>query len=128
MGFTRAEADEDFKTSPFHVALERNESATAFFFDLSKKAGDLGSVKEEFARTFGFEVGAIAVAVGGDVEGVEPSFAVFDFAVGVGEIATTCAEGFNFRSSQDDAGFNRFGDGVVKTGLTVLDFDRFQGA
>ena len=85
-------------------------------------------MKEEFSRTFGFEVGAVAVAVGGDVEGVEPSFAVFDFAVGVSEVATACAEGFYFGSSQDDACFDRFGDGVVKTGFTVLDFDRFQGA
>ena len=85
-------------------------------------------MKEEFPRAFGFEVGAVAVAVRGDVEGVEPSFAVFDFAVGVGEVATACAEGFYFGSSQDDACFDRFGDGVVKTGFTVLDFDRFQGA
>ena len=85
-------------------------------------------MKEEFARTFGFEVGAVAVAVGGDVEGVEPSFTVFNFAVGVSEVAAACAERFNFRSSQDDACFNRFGDGVIKTGFSVLDFDRFQGA
>jgi len=85
-------------------------------------------VKEEFPRTFGFEVGAIAVDVGGDVEGVEPSFAVFNFAVGVSEVAAACAERFNFRSSQDDSCFNRFGYGVVKTGFSVLNFDRFQGA
>jgi len=40
------------------------------------------------------------------VEGVEPSFAVFNFAIGVSEVATACAERFNFRSSQDDACFN----------------------
>ena len=85
-------------------------------------------MKEEFSRAFSFEVGAVAVAVGGDVEGVEPSFAVFDFAVGVSEVAAACAEGFYFGSSQDDSCFDRFGDGVVKTGFTVLDFDRFQGA
>ena len=85
-------------------------------------------MKKEFSRTFGFEVGAVAVAVGGDVKGVEPSFAVFDFAVGVSEVAATCAEGFYFRSSQDDACFDRFGYGVVKTGFSVLNFDRFQGA
>ena len=85
-------------------------------------------MKEEFSRAFGFEVGAVAVAVGGDVEGVEPSFAVFDFAVGVSEVAAACAEGFYFRSSQDDACLDRFGNGVVKTGFSVLDFDRFQGA
>ena len=85
-------------------------------------------MKEEFARAFGFEVGAVAVAVGGDVEGVEPSFAVFDFAVGVSEVAAASAKRFDFGSSQDDACFDRFGDGVVKTGFPVLDFDRFQGA
>ena len=85
-------------------------------------------MKEEFARTFGFEVGAVAVAVGGDVEGVEPSFAVFDFAVGVGEVAAASAKGFDFRSGEDDTCLDRFGDGVVETGFSVLDFDRFQGA
>ena len=63
-------------------------------------------MKEEFPRAFGFEVGAVAVAVGGDVEGVEPSFAVFNLAVSVSEVAAACAEGFYFRSSQDDACFN----------------------
>ena len=62
------------------------------------------------------------------MEGVEPSFAVFDFAVGVSEVAATCAKGFYFGPSQDDACFDRFGNGVVKTGFSVLDFDRFQGA
>ena len=85
-------------------------------------------MKEEFPRALGFEVGAVAVAVGGDVEGVEPSFTVFNFAVGVSEVAAACAKGFYFRSSQDDACFDRFGNGVVKAGFSVLDFDRFQGA
>ena len=85
-------------------------------------------MEEEFSRAFGFEVGAVAVAVGSDVEGVKPSFAVFDFTVSVSEVAATCAEGFYFRSVQDDACFDRFRDGVVKTGFSVLDFDRFQGA
>jgi len=48
------------------------------------------------------------VAVGGDVEGVEPSFAVFDFAVGVGEVASACAQGFDFGTREDDSGFDRF--------------------
>ena len=85
-------------------------------------------MKEKFTRAFGSEIGAVAMAVGGDVEGVEPSFTVFNFAVGVSEVAAACAEGFYFGSSQDDACFDRFGDGVVKTGFSVLDFDRFQGA
>ena len=48
-------------------------------------------MKEEFTGAFGFEVRTIPMAVGGDVEGVEPSFAVFDFAVGVGEVASARA-------------------------------------
>jgi len=68
------------------------------------------------------------VAVGGDVKGVEPSFAVFDFSVGVGEVATARAQGFNFGTREDDSGFDRFGDGEVVAGFPVLDFDRFQGA
>jgi len=85
-------------------------------------------VKEEFAGSFGFEVCTIAVAVGCDVEGVEPSFAVFDFSVGVGEVASARAQGFNFGTREDDSGFDRFGDGEVEAGFPVLDFDRFQGA
>ena len=85
-------------------------------------------MKEKFAGSFGFEVRTIAMAVGGDVKRVEPSFAVFDFAVGVGEVASARAQGFNFGTREDDSGFDRFGDGEVVTGFPVLDFDRFQGA
>ena len=68
------------------------------------------------------------MAVGGDVKGVEPSFAVFDFAVGMREIPSARAQGFNFSTREDDSGFDRFGDGEVEAGFPVLDFDRFQGA
>jgi hypothetical protein len=85
-------------------------------------------VKEKFAGAFSFEICTIAVAVGGDVEGVEPSFAVFDFSVGVGEVASARAQGFNFSTREDNSSFNRFGDGEVVAGFPVLDFDRFQGA
>jgi len=85
-------------------------------------------VKEKFARALGFEVRTIAVAVGGDVKGVEPSFAVFDFAVGVGEVASARTQGFNFGTREDDTRLDRFGDGEVVAGFPVLDFDRFQGA
>ena len=85
-------------------------------------------MKQKFAGSFGFEICTIAVAVGGDTEGVEPGFAVFDFAVGVGEVASACAQGFDFGTREDDSSFDRFGDGEVVTGFPVLDFDRFQGA
>ena len=68
------------------------------------------------------------MAVGGDMERVEPSFAIFDFAVGVGEVPSARAQGFNFGTREDNSGFDRFGDGEVVTGFPVLDFDRFQGA
>ena len=85
-------------------------------------------MKEKFAGAFGFEVRTIAMAVGSDMERVEPSFAVFDFAVRVGEVAAARAQGFNFGTRKDDSGFDRFGDGEVEAGFPVLDFDRFQGA
>jgi len=85
-------------------------------------------VKEKFARALGFEVRTIPVTVGGDVEGVEPSFAVFDFAVGMREVPSARAQGFNFGTREDDSSFDRFGDGEVVAGFPVLDFDRFQGA
>ena len=62
------------------------------------------------------------------MEGVEPSFTVFDFTVGVGEVAPACAQGFDFRSGENDAGFDRFGNGEIVSSLPVVDFDRFQGA
>ena len=68
------------------------------------------------------------MAVGGDVKGVEPSFTVFDFAVGVSEVASACAQGFNFGTCEDDSSFDRFRDGEVVAGFPVLNFDRFQGA
>ena len=85
-------------------------------------------MKEKFAGAFGFEVRTIAMAGGCDVEGVEPSFAIFNFAVGVGEVASARAQGFNFGTRENDSGFDRLGDGEVVTGFPVLDFDRFQGA
>ena len=85
-------------------------------------------MKKKFAGAFGFEVGAVAVAVRGDVERVEPGFAVFNFPVGMGEVAATGAEGFDFGSGQDNAGLDGFLDGKVITGFPIVDFDRFQGA
>ena len=85
-------------------------------------------VKEQFALTIRFRVGPVAVAIGSDVEGVEPSFTIFDASVGVGEIATASTDGFDFRTRQDNAGLDRLGDGVVMSGLAVMDFDRFQGS
>ena len=64
-------------------------------------------MKEEFTGAFGFQVRTIAVAVGGNVKGVEPGLAVFDFAVGVGEVAPARAEGFDFGTREDDSGFDR---------------------
>jgi hypothetical protein len=58
---------------------------------LAEKADDFSAMKEKFAGALRFEIGAVAVAVGGDVEGVEPSFAVFDFAVGMREVASARA-------------------------------------
>ena len=128
MGFTGAETHENFEATVFQISLEGDEGTAAFFLNLAEESDDLVTVKEKFAWAFGFEVGTIAVAVGGDVEGVEPGFAVFDFAVGVSEVTPACSEGFDFGTREDDSGFDRFGDGEVVTGFPVLDFDRFQGA
>jgi hypothetical protein len=128
MGFTGTETHENFEATVFQVSLEGDEGATAFFFDLAEKPDDLVAVKEKFAGPFGFQVGTIAVAVGGDVKGVQPGFAVFDFTVSVSEVASARTQGFDFSAREDDSSFDRFGDGEVVTGFPVLDFDRFQGA
>jgi hypothetical protein len=65
-------------------------------------------VKEKFAGPFGFQVCTITVTVGSDVKGVEPSFAVFDFAVSVSEVAPACSQGFDFGTRENDSGFDRF--------------------
>ena len=85
-------------------------------------------VKEQFALTIRFRVGPVTMAVGGDMEGVEPGFTIFDASVGVGEIATASTDGFDFRTRQNNAGLNGLGNGVMMTGLAVMDFDRFQGS
>ena len=46
----------------------------------------------------------------------------------MGEVAPTRAEGFDFGTREDDAGFDRFGDGKIVSSLPIVDFDRFQGA
>ena len=128
VSFAEAESDENLEAAVFKVAFEWDEGAGAAFFDLTKEPDDFGMVKEQFALTIRFRVGPVAVAVGGDVEGVEPSFTIFDTGVGVGEIATASTDGFDFRTRQDNAGLDRLGDGVVMSGLAVMDFDRFQGS
>ena len=85
-------------------------------------------MKEKFAGALCFEIGTVAVAVRGDVKRVEPGLAIFDFSVGVGQIATARTKGFNFCARKDDSGFDRLGDGEVMAGFPVLDFNRFQGA
>jgi len=128
MGFACAETHEDFEATVFQISLEGDEGTTAFFLDLAEESDDLVAVKEKFAGAFSFEVCTIAMAVRSDVEGVEPSFAVFDFAVSVSEVTPACSQGFDFGTREDDPSFDRFGDGEVVTGFPVLDFDRFQGA
>jgi hypothetical protein len=128
MCFACSKANEDFEATIFQVSLEGNEGTTAFFLNLAEESDDLVAVKEKFAGPFSFEVRTIAMAVRSDVKGVEPSFAVFDFAVSVSEVAPACSQGFDFGTRENDSGFDRFGDGEVVTGFPVLDFDRFQGA
>ena len=128
MGFAETEADQNLEAAVFKVAFEGNEGAGAAFFDLTKEPDDFGMVKEQFALTIWFRVGPVTVAVGGDMEGVEPGFTIFDAGVGVGEIATASTDGFDFRTCQDNAGLNRLGNRVVMSGLAVMDFDRFQGS
>ena len=128
MCFSGAQTDKNLEATVFQVTLEGNEGATALFFDLSEKANDFCPVKKEFPGALGFEVRAVAVAVGGNVERVEPGLAVFNFPVGMGEISATGAEGFDFGSGQDNAGLDGFLDGKIVTGFPVVDFDRFQGA
>jgi hypothetical protein len=108
MCFACSKTHEDFEATIFQVSLEGNEGTTAFFLNLAEESDDLVAVKQKFAGAFSFEVRTITVAVGCDMEGVEPSFAVFDFAVGVGEVASARAQGFNFGTREDDSGFDRF--------------------
>jgi hypothetical protein len=128
MGFAEAESDENLKASVFKVAFERNEGTGAAFFDLTKEPDDFGMVKEQFALTIWFRVGPVTMAIGGDMEGVEPGFTIFDTGVGVGEIATASTDGFDFRTRQNNPGLNGLGNRVVMTGLAVMNFDRFQGS
>ena len=128
MGFTGAKTHEDFEATVFQISLEGDEGATTFFLDLAEESDDLVAVKEKFAGAFSFEVCTIAMAVRSDVEGVEPGFSVFDFAVSVSEVTPSCSQGFDFGTREDDSCLDRFGDGKVMTGFPVLDFDRFQGA
>ena len=46
----------------------------------------------------------------------------------MGEVTPARAKGFDFSSGEDDAGFDRFGDGKIVSSLPIVDFDRFQGA
>jgi len=128
VSFARTQPDQNLEAAVFKIALERDEGSGAAFFDLTKEPDDFGMVKEQFALTIWFRVSPVTMAIGGDMEGVEPGFTIFDTGVGVGEIATASTDGFDFGSGQNDAGLNRLGNRVVMTGLAVMDFDRFQGS
>lgn len=107
VGFAGAQADENLEAAVFEIPLEGNQGAGSAFFNLAKETVNLGLVEKKFTGPVGLRVGAVAVAVGGDVEGVKPGFAVFNAAVGVGEVAVAGADGLNFRAGQDYTSFDR---------------------
>jgi hypothetical protein len=108
VGFTSAQADENLEAPVLEVALEGNKGAGAAFFDLTEESVNFGLMKKEFTGAVGFGVGAVTVAVGGDVKGVEPGLPVFDSAVRVCEVAPARADGFDLRPSEDHPGLNGF--------------------
>ncbi len=107
VGFAGAQADKNLEAAVFEIPLEGNQGAGSAFFDLAEETVNLGLVEKKFTGPVGLRVGAVPVAVGGDVEGVEPSFAVFNPAEGVGEVAVAGADGLNFRAGQDYTSFDR---------------------
>ena len=128
MGFSQSEPNENLEAAVFEIAFQRDQGTGAAFFDLAHEAHDFGMMEEKFARTIRFRVGPVSMAVGGDVEGVEPGLPVFDAAVGMRQISASGTDGFDFGTGKDDAGLDGLGDGVMMTRLAVVDFDRFQGA
>ena len=106
MGFAGTQAHENFEAAVFEVTLEGHKCPGAAFFDLAEEAMDLRLMEEELAGPVRFRVGSVTVAVGGNVEGVEPGFAVFNPAEGVGEVAVTGADGLNLRAGQDNTGLD----------------------
>jgi hypothetical protein len=110
MGFAGTKTDENLEATVLEIPLEGNQGAGSAFFDLAEKTVNLGLVEKKFTGPVGLRVGAVAVAVGGDVEGVKPGFAVFNAAVGVGEIAVAGADGLNFRAGQDNTSLDRLQD------------------
>ena len=63
-------------------------------------------MEKEFPGPVRLGVGAVPVAVRRDMEGVEPGFAVFNPAEGMGEVAVAGPDGFDFRAGEDDPGFD----------------------
>ena len=110
VGFTGTQADENLEAAVLEIPLEGNQGAGSAFFDLPEETVNLGLVEKKFSGPVGLRVGAVAVAVGGDVEGVKPGFAVFNAAVGVGEVAVAGADGLNFRTGQDNTSLDRLQD------------------
>jgi hypothetical protein len=106
VGFAGAEAHKNLEAAVLEIALKRDEGAGASFLDLAEEAVDFRLMEKQFAGPVRLRVGAVAVAVGGNVEGVEPGLAVFNPAEGVGEVAVTGADGLNLRAGQDDTGLD----------------------
>ena len=110
MRFAGAETHKNLEAAVLEITLERNKGPGASFLDLAEEAVDFRLVEEQFAGPVRLRVGAVAVAVGGDMEGVEPGLAVFNPAEGVGEVAVTGADGLNFRAGQDNTSLDGLQD------------------
>lgn len=77
-------------------------------------------MEQELARPQGIVVEAVALIIGTDVHAQEEDFAVLDAAEAVLQIDLALAQGLDFRPRQGNAGFIRFMDKIIVTGLAVV--------
>jgi hypothetical protein len=110
--FAAGEAKLKLYAAAFKVELEAGDSV-AFSRDLAGEVIDFVFVEQEFAGAFFWKIEAVALLIGADLEVVYISFAAGDCYVAIDQAGAAGAEGFDFGSAEDYAGFKGVFDVVI---------------
>ena len=101
---------------------ERYQGETLFIY-LAVKLFDFLFIQKEFADPQRGVVVVVGKGVDADVYLVDPHLAVGDLGVGVFEVSSSQAQGFNLRTFQHKTGFVGVLDEIVVPGFSILGYD-----
>lgn len=99
--------------SPVFPVQPKGNDGKPLLLDPILESFDLTAMKQEFSRSCGFVIGAISVAVFGDVSADQDDFAVFHTRVRFHEAGTAVAKRLDLRALQDETRFERIEEEIV---------------